>query len=97
MYADLVAYHSVIHRILVVRVCCIERSLMQHRSIGHYSPSRYSPTGSVRVNGIYRMSSCALVSDYKRYSEQRPEPLVLSDVVWRATKAVEESDRRVNV
>ncbi len=29
----------------------------------------------------------------KSFSEQGPEPLELSDVVWRACKAVEEADR----
>ena len=66
---------------------------MQHKPIGYYSPIRMPRLSSVRVNGIDRSSSTAEVSNRKRFSEKKPEPLQLSDVVWRATKAVEEADR----
>jgi hypothetical protein len=69
---------------------------MQHRSIGSYTAMRYSPMSSVRVNGIHHNTHVvSLVSDYKPCSEKKPEPLQLSDVVWRATKAVEEADRSI--
>ena len=68
--------------------------MMRHKSIDRYSSIPYKPMGSIRVNGHTRLSSANLVSNRKSCSEKGPEPLQLSDVVWRACEAVEQADRK---
>lgn len=73
--------------------------LMEHKSIGHYSAQNFNHLSCTRIakDGIshWQLSGNSMPNYHpKSFSEKKPEPLVLSDVVWRACQAVEKADRK---
>lgn len=67
---------------------------MKHKSIGRYSSLSHTPVYGQRIGRIGRFAGHSVVTEGKYVAECKPPPIVISDVVLRASKAVEDADKR---